>query len=306
MSSNRALTNESSPLSLIPISGEQAQFEFSQLLGACFPVPEGGSFLDDFPVWREELGAKVSRFGVRGPAGWMAAAAIRVVNIRLGPGRNEKIGLIGAVCTHPDARGNGLGTRLLDELEAIAAAQGAGAICLWGQAQDLYERRGYRLVGKQWRIPASSLELSKYQPPSNIGRGWHPGLLKLLQQSPLGVALEGSDEAWISRHLHMDWRWTGKGGVPTAVIAMDKGIDLVGMIHTWGGDPEGVRALLSQAARERVNNEERQLLCHPELVPCALKPGSVRFEEPLCLAKPLAKPAILEDRGLWFWGVDSC
>ena len=33
------------------VAGDEAEARLAELLGACFPVPEGGSFYDDFPVW---------------------------------------------------------------------------------------------------------------------------------------------------------------------------------------------------------------------------------------------------------------
>ena len=70
--------------------------------------------------------------------------------------RGEKPGelLMDGICVDPDARGAGIGTRLLDAIEAEARASGATAIRLDvidsnPRARALYDRRGFMAVGTE-------------------------------------------------------------------------------------------------------------------------------------------------------------
>lgn len=56
-------------------------------------------------------------------------------------------------CVHPEARGGGIGRRLLGALEAVAVAHGAGSLSLEVRADNrvalgLYRRMGFRL--RRW------------------------------------------------------------------------------------------------------------------------------------------------------------
>lgn len=57
-----------------------------------------------------------------------------------------RIGTIGLVCVHPDHRGEGISTSLLDVALATARSQGLAALRLWTQKPGVYARVGFEIA----------------------------------------------------------------------------------------------------------------------------------------------------------------
>jgi amino-acid N-acetyltransferase len=73
-----------------------------------------------------------------------------------------RAGLLRSVCVKASARGQGLGQRLCDEVEARAAAAGLGELyLLTTTARAFFEHRAYRMVDRE-RAPERILQTAEF------------------------------------------------------------------------------------------------------------------------------------------------
>lgn len=287
-------------IEMIPIQGPVSLLQLSRLLDLCFDVPQGGRFFDDFPVWEVLNGCETMRcLGFRSDEeSWAAGAAARVAQLDL-PG-GVSVGIIGAVATDPCWRRRGLASRLVEELMRWLTDQGVSLIVLWSSDHAFYRRFGFEPAGNQGVLPLRQMTL-----PSSTGlrieKGWSPRLFDCLRRRKGGILLRESDRSWVSAHKNVNWYWLGTEENPLAYAALGRGIDLPGLIHEWGGEPELLMKLFSRIFEE---NPHAGLLGLPEvLAGFSMKPGVEIETQPLCLARVL-DPG-LEKMPLWFWGLDS-
>jgi len=97
------------------IQGSDAMSQFSGLLDMSFKVAAPGRFLDDFPIWDENLGpdpSRLVRLGVFHERKLVSCAGVRLADLKTPRGR-LCVALIGAVATHPDWRAKGLASQLV-------------------------------------------------------------------------------------------------------------------------------------------------------------------------------------------------
>ncbi|MFD8491898.1 GNAT family N-acetyltransferase [Amycolatopsis sp. NPDC059657] len=113
--------------------------------------------------WDEGFEALVARVaadyvdgkGTARQAGWIAELdGERVGSIFCMPGPDAKTAKLRLLLVEPQARGFGLGKRLVDECVAFARASGYSAMTLWtvdllSAARHIYQRAGFRLVEQE-------------------------------------------------------------------------------------------------------------------------------------------------------------
>ena len=223
------------------------------------------------------------------------------------PGGRTHAGFIGSVSTHPDARGRGLATRLLLEVESALSERGCEHALLWADDPEFYARRGYSLDGAETdflvdQVPSELLEAGQSVRPLRAGDEgrihelytWH------------GARVERSPEE--TRRLlscpSMRVLVATRGGEVEAYVCFGRGADLSGVAHEWGGEPAGVLACLA-ALLER---SETLFVMAPggpgpmgELLDSC---GAIRAEGRLGMAKPLGHQEALP-KGVFIWGLDS-
>ena len=81
-------------------------------------------------------------------------------------GCRTRVGSIGAVCTHPDYRGRGFATMLLEDTIKMLDTDGATVMIISG-GRGLYQRAGCRGVGKRYNFNINRSDLDKF--PSTPG-----------------------------------------------------------------------------------------------------------------------------------------
>jgi GNAT superfamily N-acetyltransferase len=280
------------------VLGSSLNDECSSLLDLAFDLPHGGRFLSDFPVWDSKISVPgVRLFKARSENSLKAICGVRLANLRVATHGGASLGsvrvaLLGAVCTHPNWRGQGLASGLVAEAVEWARAQGAVAIFLWGEGGGLYERQGFRWCGRQLRTPLSTLLPPLEVDPCLLGRihlGLTREIFELLVARVDGISLSSADWDWYSSHLNVQWFSLQRAGRPTAYAALGRGLDLQGYIHEWGGHEDDLyplfRAILCQYP-------DSVLLTHPDrsFLFGAKDNG---FEEYLCMAKVLDPKLLL-------------
>ncbi len=265
-------------LRMIPIS-EKEEIRFENLLNKNFPVPLGASFFDDFPVWGSKSEADVIRIGALYNDEIIGCAGLRIASLKC-PIKNMKIGIIGGVAIDSKFRRQGLASLLVEKLIEAAKMKKVRLIILWGSEHQLYEKLGFGLCGLQVRVPLQKLDL----PASKgiIRFGWRNAIFDSMKSRNSGLLIEKKDFKWISSHKNVQWLSQETLTDQSAYVGFNRGIDLRGMVHEWGGPKEQVFNLLGRV-KEQIPTAE--LLGSPE----QFKKFGFSFDsdqlEYLCMAK---------------------
>lgn len=285
--------------------------QLRDLLDLCFCVSKGGHFFDDFPIWDPQYNVLgVSHFGFYFKKDLIACACFRVAELRnIAEKSHLKIGLIGAVVTHPQWRSRGLASQLIEKLLRKAIKEKVVAVFLWASDPGFYRKWGFESYGNQVRIPLTAFDhLTAHSSQEVlIKKNWNRSLFDFIRQEKIGLILKEEDRTWFSAHRNVEWYFTQNDiGVLTAYSAVGRGIDLPLLVHEWGGNPEHLRmiwsylrerkeglSLLSLPGRLRVFGISDEVISH--------------FLEPLCLARFFVNtPEIsLLSNSIWLGGLDS-
>lgn len=266
------------------IENEDDREQLQRLLGEVFHVPQGRSFLEDFPVWDPLIKANAQVFGMFSDQKLAASTGIRVALLRV-PWGPLKVALIGAVATEPTFRGKGLASSLVERACDEARAAGAAVVFLWGSEHSMYERLGFKLCGAQIRVAISELLKTKSaQKKVSVQKGWAPGIFQALRARPGGLLHEAQDRAWLEAQRHVEWFWVGTPSLVRAYAALGRGIDLTDIVHEWGGDSMALQAILESIA---TTHSKATLLGSRDLLERQGFSMSKIDEEFLCLARLL-------------------
>lgn len=324
---NGFVISQSSALTLRPIASAVEYRQFSDLLDLAFELPAGSRFFDDFPIWEKMRGQPALRaMGFYAPKiGLVAAAAARTARLNLGAFlENLPVGIIGGVATHPDWRGQGLATRLVENLVNKLAVQKVSLAVLWGSEHEFYRRLGFALCGRQMIVPLNQISHPVIKQKNEVYRCWCPAIFDQMRARVGGLILNEEDRFWIAAHKNVKWYWTGPKQRPLAYAGFGRGIDLNYLVHEWGGEKDSLQQILAVISEEHPG---AALLGAPEILgQYSLNQGILPQLEALCMAKVLDPRAFQSfevtevglaeklfgcgSRGkpmfpLWFWGLDS-
>lgn len=248
------------------ITAEKHGASFTSLLDHAFAVPAGSHFLDDFPVWNEQLvpnSHEMIRLGVFNKEDLVACCGVRIAQLVTTGPNSLCVAIIGAVATREDQRGKGLATQVVSLGLQWAQERGAALVLLWGSEHRLYEKLGFDLCGIQHRIPLSQLVLNpQVQAIEDVKQGWTSSLYYVIRQRASGLALRLQDRVWYEAHKNVQWYWSGSEEHPTAYAAVGRGIDLKDVVHEWGGERKALEGILSKV---KVNHPSAVLLGSPSL-----------------------------------------
>ncbi len=278
---------------------------FDRLVSESFGTGTSSGYLGDFPVWRSDSGADTIRLGIVDGSRLLASAAIRFAKLKssLGP---VSVGVIGGVATVLSERGKGHASGLIEELLSQARARSTQVVVLFGSEVEFYARLGFLPAGKQFHAPIADLEFGRMQSAFSFSEEWNSSIPALMRTRSQGFIPEASSDRWLKNHLRT--RWFGvkdSTGRLLAFAAADRGIDLAGFVHDWGGDADALRSLFGEIERREAG--KYQLLGpFQELMRLKVPVGKMLYD-PLCLAQPLdaAYADFLDDESFWLWGLDG-
>lgn len=325
------LATESKPVRFRAIKLEE-ESQYDSLLSPAFHVPNGGSFFDDFPVWRFGAGVPVLRVGAfsqgssEGAGSLLSAASARTAYLQMG-NDTLKIGIIGGVVTHPAAQGKGLASECVRLAEQWLANQGAPLAVLWSGEDQWYSRKGYFWAGHQYRIPLSSWpDAQALRSPLQLGEGWCTGIGRLLLSRKSGLRVQEWDLSWLKAHRNTNWYWLGSADSVSAYAAVGRGVDLQGTLHEWGGDPTALRRLFAELNRvnpglqilgDETNLARAGILYDSEaseplglfkildLKSLEMQLPTLRFKEMLKSESDWVQYFNSRKCVVWFWGLDA-
>jgi hypothetical protein len=168
-----------------------------------------------------------------------------------------KIGGIGGVCTHPDARKNGYAGMLLDDCIRLMGEQDYDLSVLWPGPKDWYRRYGWEFGGTQWKYALDTTTLGYMPEPPEGEVLTDPtrseviqGIQTLHEKAACGVV---RDLALTKVMLNIRANWRTKllvrDGEPVAYIVHGKNDGL--SVMDFGGDPFAVLGLLRMACEQQ-------------------------------------------------------
>jgi GNAT superfamily N-acetyltransferase len=289
----------------------QETLQYEALLNESFSVPKEGSYFEDFPVWHPRFRQKAYRLGTfsRESGELLSAASVRIAtlhaNARSQRPRPSQVAILGGVVTAPHARGQGLASHAIQLLLTWATEQGAERALLWGSDTAFYERLGFRSLGFQLRVALQDLELGAKAHHTRIHTGWDPVLFGELRFRESGLLHSAQDEYWIEAHRNVEWYWIGSERMVEAYAAINRGIDLHGFVHEWGGETTALRELLAFLKSAK---PDLQILAHPEHLSLLGVPPGVGVLEHLCLGRSLGRAEEISEEeasSFWIWGLDA-
>ena len=186
----------------------------------------------------------------------VSACALLVRDFACGS-RSVRVGLIGSVCTAPEARGRGLASALLRRAEEELVAEGCVLALLWADDARFYEERGWSPLGAEIDFalePAHEARL-----PGSSG-------LRAAAPDDRGVIhrLYSLHRERVERSPQETTALLAAPGMETLVLQRDRdvvaysclgrGKDFARTIHEWAGSERDVLALVRehmQRARAR-------------------------------------------------------
>ncbi len=293
-----------------------ADYQWSDLLNLTFQVPQGQSFLSDFPIWDPNfLVPERTLWGLFTPQNQLiAGCGIRLAHVPatdspqqpLAPRATRLIALLGAVATHPAWQNQRLASHLIQHAVAWALARNACAVFLWSSRPQLYARLGFQPCGEQALVELQAVVCPAFPQALELQAGFTQEIFALLQNREDGLCLQPHDWAWFSSHRNTRWLSSFLPAQPIeAYAAIGRGIDLGSIIHEWGGTPEGLATVFQTLLRE---DPQACLLGTPRHFQRLTAAGfrlPALHREPVCLGfltEKFPNPLCPE---VWFWGLDG-
>ncbi len=226
--------------------------EARQLIDRCMRPGATLSMAEDFPLLVGRP-SRARRLIVRSAEGRIQShVAARLNTVALPSGQLIRCANIGAVCSAPEARGQGFAARLMEEMLKGCCEDGVELAMLWSEVDGFYERFGFRHAGLErrffvntddlrgvtpamarWMVPEdikALLHLRRQGDPCSFGRPHEEA--RLLYQLPLSRTLVALDGPRI-----------------TASVTLGKGLDFEGAVCEWSGSPKLLPGLLKTLLR---------------------------------------------------------
>lgn len=266
----------------------------NQLVTEAFGYQRPHHYFEDFPVWKQ-ASKKIHRFGV-----FQDTRCVSHVGLREVMWGGIPSGLIGAVATASDFRGQGLSRALMEHAIAQAQKLGLQQLMLWGSEHEFYSKFGFLLQGHQARV--SVLAYPKTHLKALVNEGYTPLIWKWLLNHPdaHGVPYQAEDETWFQQHQTVRWFWIPE---PFAFVGLGRGLDLAHLVHEHGGDPTGVHALLAHVG---TLDPRAEILLPPSRVPKEIDSSALIHESlGLYLGLGARSHQILNSQA-WISGLQAC
>jgi GNAT superfamily N-acetyltransferase len=216
-------------------------------------VMRGGEALaPDYPLIFGE--GQAGRVAIAEEAGSIVSGCAILERELVFPGASPTVGLIGSVSTSAKHRGRGLATAVLERAEEAFRSEGCLFALLWAEDPRFYEGRNYQHVGAETDfvlteeliplLPESSgVRMARQDDFTGMHLFYTQHAIRAERSEAESLALFDTPGMTIVVHE--------SGEEIDAYACLDRGHDLTGVIHEWGGDVEGVLACLRHLLASR-------------------------------------------------------
>lgn len=162
-----------------------------------------------------------------------------------------KVGGIGSVATHPDHRGKGLASMVMEDCINVMQETGCHVSVLWTQRHDFYRNLGYETAGSEYLFRFKSADLERFSRRRKIVP-YAPRYLQAVMETydRKGLRTQRTKKEWEaylglpkSRKL-----LALRGDRVTAYAVLGKGKDFKRCILEWGGEPQDILSLMYEFA----------------------------------------------------------
>ncbi|MGE4231801.1 MAG: GNAT family N-acetyltransferase [Bacteriovoracia bacterium] len=236
----------------------------------------------------------------------IASAALRPVTA-IGRIGRIRLGIVGAVATATDRRGQGLSVPVMTEIEFLARANNIDGLILWSDQLEFYSKFDFKPTGTQLIFPLEDVELpvtKEQEKAFKIVPGWSFEVRGLYDKHPL--RLERDDEYWkaADQIISCTRMQALKDDEVVAYLGFDRGRDLQNIVHEWGGDPIALMVLVQKVLQTR---PKLFWMTHPQLQD-PIRSHAEKIWKPIHSHMALFKPLSDKIKNLhdfWFWGLDS-
>lgn len=168
------------------------------------------------------------------------------------PGTN-----LGFICTHPDHRGEGIGTAMVEAAVTLEEGEGAQFIMLWARDEliGFYQTLGFSVLAREAYSKISVPKMSGQYGSAPLAEVRHRGFEKLRRADPLRSLQRTMQHGrWVSINPGFPWAgtlqgfWGGTPEAPTwyAVVAAGK---VSVTVMEFAGPPENFDDALSAVGR---------------------------------------------------------
>jgi predicted N-acetyltransferase YhbS len=283
----------------------QDTLQWAEFLNRNFGYGPGQSYAVDFAPLFDQAALPLSQLVWKDEQ--IAASASLYPVVVVTPMAQLKLGVVGAVATDQQFRGQGLSTQVLKDIEQAALAKGLEGLILWSDQTEFYAKSGYAPVGRQIICSLENLPAPYTMAHGTAVYGWDWTQVRILYtRHSLRVArTEAHWKSLESIQSCTRLQWLDNEGRVKAYIGFDRGHDLKGIIHEWGGEAKALHCLLWTILQ---NRPSLMWLTHPDLNDpiLPLLPEVRGTEGTLALFKSLSPAVLPEDLDqAWFWGLDS-
>lgn len=191
-------------------------------------------------------------------------------------------GLVSLVYTEQSARGRGLARAVIARAVAEANRLGLGLCLLWSELADFYSSQGFTRAGRETLVafdgntlsrarqstipqpPAIAARRERPNPPQAIRPDDWPALLTLRSRRSCRMSLPAEQWRALDSLPDLDGLVVRDGEHLRAFALRGRGDDFRGVVHEWGGDPEGVLACCARWLEQGANDDGLLLLAPTE------------------------------------------
>ena len=239
--------------------------------------------------------------------GRVVSTCALIERVLIHPEGETKVGFIGSVVTHPEARGQGYATKLLEYAEGKLRDAGCAFALLWADDPVFYGRRGYALDGQEvdflvdkesGAFPVADLNIRP------LAKGESGDIHALYSKHEARVARSATETSMLLACPRMTVLVAEREGEVISYLCFGRGADLEGVAHEWGGNADGVMACIAKLLAENASvfvmtpGDPGVLGDRLDAI------GALRAYGRLGMSKPLCGGSALPE-GVFIWGLDS-